>query len=91
MQEDYLQAYNSTIENTNLIFKTKIVSTLVGAIQTSLQNNKLADENAIFQMEEELTGILTKKTEEVIAECLKALITGNKVNLCSIMKLLFID
>ncbi len=86
MQEDYLQAYNSTIENTNLIFKTKIVSTLVGAIQTSLQNNKLADENAIFQMEEELTGILTKKTEEVIAECLKALISGNKVSTKKLLK-----
>ena len=52
-KDDYLQALNSATTEANAIFKKRIVSDFVKSIEKSLESNKLADENAIFQIEEE--------------------------------------
>lgn len=85
-KNDYLEAYNSVLENANGVFKKHIVLELVKNIEKPLENNKLADENAIFQIEEELTNIFTKKIEDPVAESLKLLLSGEKTNVKKLLK-----
>ena len=85
-KDDYLQALNSATTEANAIFKKRIVSDFVKSIEKSLESNKLADENAIFQIEEESSDILVKKIEDVTAEILKGILSGEKVNAKRILK-----
>lgn len=85
-KDDYLQAFNTVMADTYLVFKKHLVLDLVKSIEKSLENNKLADENAIFQIEEELTSIFTKKVEDVISEALKLILSGEKVNTKKLIK-----
>lgn len=80
-KDDYLQAFNLVMTDADSVFKKRIVLDLVKSIEKSLENNKLADENAIFQIEEELTGILKKKIEDLVSEGLKKVLSGEKVNI----------
>ncbi|MDA2922191.1 hypothetical protein MYX07_02895, partial [Patescibacteria group bacterium AH-259-L07] len=79
-KDDYLQAFNSVMTEVESVFKKHIVFDLVRSIEKPLQNNKLADENAIFQIEEELSSILTKKVEDAVSESLKLILSGEKAN-----------
>lgn len=77
-KDDYIEAYNSVLTEADAVLKKRIVLPLVKSVEKSLENNKLADENAIFQIEEELTSILRKKIEDAASERLKHLISGGK-------------
>ncbi len=85
-KRDYLEAFNAVMENASLVFKKHIVLNLVKSIETPLENNGLADENAIFQIEEELTAIFKKKVEDPISEALKLLLSGEKANTKKMLK-----
>ena len=85
-KDDYLQAFNSVMTDTRSVFKKYIILDLVRSIEKPLQNNKLADENAIFQIEEELSDILTKKIEDAVSESLKLILSGEKVNTRKLLK-----
>jgi len=85
-KDDYIEAYNSVVENTGKIFKDRLVLNLVKSIETSLAKNSLADENAIFQIEEELTDILTNKLTDTLSELVKLLLVGEKVNTKKLLK-----
>lgn len=85
-KDDYLEAFNSVMENAGTIFRKHIVLNLVKSIEKPLENNKLADENAIFQIEEELTNIFTKKVEDAVSESLKLLLSGEKANVKKLLK-----
>lgn len=76
--DDPLQAFNSVMTEADAIFKKRIVLDLVKSIEKSLENNKLADENAIFQIEEEIASILKRKVEDAISESLKQILSGGK-------------
>lgn len=84
--DDPLQAFNSVMTEADAIFKKRIVLDLVKSIEKSLENNKLADENAIFQIEEEITGILKKKVEDAISESLKQILSGGKPTAKKLLK-----
>lgn len=79
-KDDYLEAFNSVMADADTVFKKRVVRGLVKSIEKPLENNKLADENALFLIEEELTGILKKKIEDVVSETLKQEISGEKPN-----------
>jgi hypothetical protein len=79
-KDDYLQAFNSVMTDARSVFKKYVILDLVRSIEKPLQNNKLADENAIFQIEEELSDILTKKIEDAVSESLKLILSGEKAN-----------
>lgn len=85
-KEDYLKAFNSVMTDADAVLKKRIVLDLVKSIQKPLEINKIADENAIFQIEEELTNILKKKTEEAVSEGLKQLLSGGKSNIKKLLK-----
>ncbi|MFA5061956.1 MAG: AAA domain-containing protein [Patescibacteria group bacterium] len=85
-KDDYLQAFNSVMEDADRVFKRRIVLDLVKSIEKSLQNTKLADENAIFQIEEELTDILKNKIKDVVSEGLKQLLSGEKTSIKNLLK-----
>lgn len=85
-KDDYLEAFNSVMENAGRVFRKHIVFDLVKSIEKPLENNKLADENAIFQIEEELTSIFTKKVEDVVSESLKLLLSDEKTNVKKLLK-----
>lgn len=85
-KDDYLEALNSVMENANKVFSKKIVLKLVKSIEKSLESQKLADENTIFQIEEELTTILTTKAKEALAESLKILLSGEKSKTKKLLK-----
>ncbi|MBI1833471.1 MAG: hypothetical protein HYR90_01470 [Candidatus Andersenbacteria bacterium] len=85
-KDDYLQAFNSVMENAGSVFEKHIILNLVKSIEKPLENNKLADENAIFQIEDELTNIFTKKVEDAVAESLKILLSGDKPNTKKLLK-----
>lgn len=85
-KDDYLEALNSVMENAGSVFQKHIVLDLVKSIEVPLEKNGLADENAIFQIEEELTDIFKKKVEDPVAESIKLLLSGEKVNVKKILK-----
>src|SRR3989344_6154408 len=85
-KDDYIEAFNSVMENAGTVFKKRIVVSLVKSLEKPLENNNLADENAIFQIEEELTDIFKKKVEDTIAECLKLIFSNEKVNPKKLLK-----
>lgn len=85
-KDDYIEALNSVMENTGSIFQKHIVLDLVKSIEVPLEKNGLADENAIFQIEEELTDIFKKKVEDPVAESLKLILSGEKVNVKKTLK-----
>ena len=85
-KDDYIEAFNSVMENTGTVFKKYIVLDLVRSIEKPLENSGLADENAIFQIEEELTDIFKKKVEDSIAESLKLILSDEKVNIKKLLK-----
>lgn len=85
-KDDYLQAFNSVMTDVDEVFKKRIVLELVRGIEKPLESNKLADENAIFQIEEELTGILKNKVEDIVSEVLKQILSGDKPNTKKLLK-----
>ena len=85
-KSDYLEAYNSVMENAGSVFQKHFVLNLVKGIEAPLEKNGLADENAIFQIEEELTDIFKKKIEDSVAESLKQLLSGEKANVKKMLK-----
>jgi very-short-patch-repair endonuclease len=85
-KDDYIQAFNSVMTDADTVFKKRIVLDLVKSIEKPLESNKLADENAIFQIEEEITDILKKKVEDVVAEALKQILSGTKSNTKKLLK-----
>jgi len=85
-KDDYMEAFNSVMIDADSIFKKIIILNLVKSIEKSLENNKLADENAIFQIEEELTGIFKNKIEDTVSESLKQLLSDNKSNIKKLFK-----
>jgi len=80
-KDDYLEAFNSVMTEVESVFRKRIVFDLIRSIEKPLQNNKLADENTIFQIEEELSSILTKKVEDAVSESLKLILSGEKANI----------
>lgn len=84
--DDYLQAFNSVMTDADAVFKKHIVLDLVKSIEKSLENNNLADENAIFQIEEELTSIFKNKIEDAVSEALKQVLSGEKVKTKKLLK-----
>lgn len=84
-KDDYLEALNSVMENVGLVFKNHIVLKLSKSIEKSLENNGLADENTIFQIEEELTEIFKKKVEGPIAEAVKLLFNNEEVDMKKVL------
>lgn len=85
-KDDYLQAFNSVMTDADAVFKKRIVLNLVKSLEKPLETNKLADENAIFQIEEELTGILKKKVEDTVSETLKQILSSEKPNIKKLLK-----
>ena len=85
-KNDYLEAFNSVMENAGSVFQKHIVLDLVKSLEAPLEKNGLADENAIFQIEEELTDIFKKKIEDLVAESLKQLLSGEKANVKKMFK-----
>ena len=85
-KDDYLEAFNSVMENAGSVFQKHIVLDLVRGIEKPLEKNGLADENAIFQIEEELTDIFKKKVEDPVAELLKQSLSGEKTNVKKVLK-----
>lgn len=85
-KDDYLHAFNSVMTEADAVFKKHIVLELVKSIEKPLENNKLADENAIFQIEEEITNIFKKNIEDVASEGLKQLLSGEKANIEKLLK-----
>ena len=85
-KEDYLEAFNSVMDDADKVFKKRIVLSLVKSIEKPLENNNLADENALFQIEEELTGILKNKVEDSVSELLKQLLSGEKPHAKKVLK-----
>lgn len=85
-KDDYLQAFNSVMTETDAVFKKHLVLDLVNSITKPLESNKLADENAIFQIEEELTNILKKKIEDAVSEGLKRILSGEKPVIKKLLK-----
>ncbi len=84
--DDYLEAYNSVIVEAGSIFKKHIILGLVKSIEKPLEGAKLSDENAIFQIEEELSAILVSKAEDAISESLKTIFGGEKANVKKSLK-----
>ncbi|MDO8669108.1 MAG: DEAD/DEAH box helicase [Candidatus Buchananbacteria bacterium] len=78
--DDYLQAFNCVMADADKVFKKRIVLDLVKSLEKSLDNNKLADENAIFQIEEELTEILKMKISDSVSEAIRQKLSGEKSN-----------
>ena len=76
-KDDYLQAYNSVMTDADSVFKKRIIVDLIKNIEKPLASNNLADENTIFQIEEELTSIFKNKIEEAVSEGLKQRLSGN--------------
>ena len=85
-KDDYLQTFNSVMTDAGTVFKKRIVLDLVRSLESSLESIKLADENAIFQIEEELTDIFKKKVEDAISEGLKQILSGEKSNTKKLLK-----
>lgn len=85
-KDDYLESFNSIMSEIDNIFKKYIILDLVKGIEKSLESSKLADENAIFQIEEELVNILKKKIEETVSEILKQMLIGEKPNVKKLLK-----
>ena len=71
-----MQAYNSVMTDADSVFKKRIIVDLIKNIEKPLASNNLADENTIFQIEEELTSIFKKKIEEAVSEALKQKLSG---------------
>lgn len=78
--KDYVHAIDIVLDEAGKIFKKHIVIDLVQSIEKSLLSSKLGDENTLYQMEEELTLILTRKVQDKLTEILKLLISQEKVN-----------
>lgn len=84
--KDYVHAIDVVLEESNKIFKKHIVLDLVKSIEQSLISSKLGDDNTLYQMEEELASILTKKVQDKLTEILKLLINKEKVNVVKQLK-----
>lgn len=85
-KDDYLQAFNSVMTDADAVFKKRIVLSLAKSIEKPLESNNLADENAIFQIEEELTDILKKKIEDAVSEGLKQILSGEESSAKKLLK-----
>lgn len=84
--QDYVHAIDVVLDEAGKIFKKHIVIDLVKSIEQSLISAKLGDENTLYQMEEELTLILTKKIQDKLTEILKLLISQEKVSVLKQLK-----
>lgn len=85
-KNDSIEAFNSVMENAGSIFYKHIVHDLVKSIEQPLEKSALADENTIFQIEEELTDIFKKKIEDTVSEAFNLIYSNEKVNVKKILK-----
>jgi len=79
--KEFDRALSNSLEEVSLIIKNDFVLPFVSNLEKPLDNLKLADENSIFLMEEELTEILTKLLEQKISVILQSLIAGDELNI----------
>lgn len=78
-QKQYEKALSVSLEEVSKIIKKDLVLPFIGNLKEPLENLSLGDENSIYLMEEELTSVLVKATENKISEILK-LISKEKVD-----------
>lgn len=79
-KKEFNKALMSSIDEISKIIKKELVLPFIGNVEKSLEQMDLGDENTIYLMEEELTGVFIKSLEDKISEVLKMLIAEEKVN-----------
>jgi len=88
-KKEYDKAISVSLENATLVIKEKLVLPFIGAIEKSIENLELGDENDVYIMEEELTDILVRLLESKLSEILKNLIAEETVNITKQLKTVF--
>ncbi len=87
--KEYDKALSSSLEISESIIKEDLVIPFIENIEKPLQNLNLGDEDDIYLIEEEITGILVKLLENKISEILNSLIAQNETNILKELKSVF--
>ncbi|MDD3548803.1 MAG: AAA domain-containing protein [Candidatus Pacebacteria bacterium] len=80
-KKEYDKAMTTALEGASKIIQDNLVLPFIHDIEKPLENLNLGDENIIYLMEEELTGVLVKLLENKASEIIKFLIAKEKVNI----------
>lgn len=84
--KEYDQAFTLSLEIAEKIIRTELVLPFVSNLEKPLENLNLGDENSIYLMEEELTGVLVGLLENKISEILKLILVKKKIDIKKQMK-----
>jgi superfamily I DNA and/or RNA helicase/very-short-patch-repair endonuclease/predicted RNA-binding Zn-ribbon protein involved in translation (DUF1610 family) len=87
--DEYDVALTKSVEAASQIIKNDLVAPFISQIEKPLQNLELGDEENVYLVEEELTGVLVKLLESKISETLNSTIAKNKINVVKELKSVF--
>ncbi|MDP2728870.1 MAG: hypothetical protein Q8O55_00080 [Dehalococcoidales bacterium] len=87
--KEYDRAVTTALEFTQTTIKGELAHPFITYLEKPLKNLTLGDENTIYIMEDELTSIFSKAIEDKIANVVRLLMTGEKLDVRSELALLF--
>ena len=88
-KKEYDKAMTTALESASKIIQDNLVLPFIRDIEKPLENLNLGDENIIYLMEEELTGVLVKLLENKASEIIKFLIVKEKINISKELESVF--
>lgn len=88
--QEYDVALTTSIEEAGKYIREQLVRPFIENIEKPLQNLNLGDEDNVYLIEEELTGVILRSLENKISEVLNLLIAKEKVNLEKELRTVFI-
>lgn len=79
-KKEFSKALSVSLEGASQIIGKELVLPFVNNLEKSLEQLELGDENTIYLIEEELSGVFIRLLEEKISESLKTSIAGEKID-----------
>lgn len=89
-KKDFDQAVSSSLDAASQILKSELVLPFVKNLEQPLENLKLADENSIFLMEEELTSVLIRLIESKVSDVIRNILADIPVNTTTAVEEVFL-
>jgi len=79
-RDQYDRAVEALLVVAGTVVKTQLVKPLVNSLAKPLGNLAVSDENLVYLMEEELTAVLVRPLEEIIATLVREVIAGEEAD-----------
>jgi predicted RNA-binding Zn-ribbon protein involved in translation (DUF1610 family) len=79
-KDEITKAIDESVEDTAKILKEKLVQPFIQNLVKPLESLDLADENNVYILTEDLTGVLVNIVKDKISDIVQAVITEDKIN-----------